>query len=545
MPKKEPIKTASGLPPKPPVVVILGHVDHGKTSILDYIRQSNIAGKESGGITQHIGAYQIILPPAETKLSRVRQPADEGSRGEKEEILRPAKSGAQDDSATADRRITFLDTPGHEAFSAMRSRGAKVADIAILVVAADEGVKPQTKEAIGHIQRLELPVIIAINKMDRPGALPDKVKKELTASGLIVESLGGKIPTVLVSAKTGLGIADLLEMILLIADMETLSADSNKLAEGIVIESRMDSQQGPLATLLVHDGTLYKKDALAAESAFGQIKSMKNFLGEEIAQAGPSTPVLINGFNQVPPVGEEWQAMDSLDEAKTKTKAKAESEKKKREPAEIFSLTENQKVFNLILKADVSGSLEAVREALKAIPQEEIFLRVIKAEVGDINENDIKLAESAKARIYGFRVRGSQEVASLAERRSVRISLWQIIYELVQAVRQDASRLLTAGINREKLGRVKIMALFKTEGKRQIIGGRVTAGKLQKGVVADILRGEEKIGSGRIIQLQINKEPANECGKDRECGLLFESETTVEKNDVLEAFTEERVKREL
>ena len=504
--KKDQIKTANNLQPKPPVVVILGHVDHGKTSILDYIRQSKVAEKESGGITQHIGAYQIE------------------QKGKK---------------------ITFLDTPGHEAFSAMRSRGAKVADIAILVVAADEGVKPQTKEAIGHIQRLELPVIIAINKMDRPNALPDKVKKELAENGLIVESLGGKIPVVLVSAKTGIGIADLLEMILLIADMEALAADRGKMAEGIVIESRQDSQQGPMATLLVREGTLHKKDVLAAESAFAPIKSMKNFLGEEIAEAEPSTPVLITGFNQVPGVGEEWQAMSSLEDAKTKTKIKAELERKKREPAEILSLTENQKVFNLILKADVSGSLEAVREALKAIPQEEVFLRVIKAEVGDVTENDVKLAESAKARVYGFRVRSSQEVAGLAERRNIKIGLWQIIYELVQAVRQDASRLLAAGINREKIGRVKIIALFKTAGKRQIIGGRVTAGKLQKGAAADILRNEEKIGSGKIVQLQINKEDAAECGKDRECGLLFESAAEVEKNDVLEAFTEERVRREL
>ena len=506
MKKTEEAKTKNSPQPKSPIVVILGHVDHGKTSMLDYIRQSKIAEKESGGITQHIGAYQI---------------EHEG------------------------KKITFIDTPGHEAFSAMRSRGAKVADIAILVVAADEGVKPQTKEAISHIHRLELPVIVAINKMDKPGALPDKVKKELAENGLLVESLSGKVPAILLSAKTGIGIADMLEMILLIADMENFIADRNKPASGIVIESRLDARQGATATLLVQDGTLRKKDALAAESAFGQIKSMVNFLGQPIEEAEPSTPVLITGFNQVPPVGEEWQAMGSLEEAKAKTTIKAEAEKRKREPAEILTLSDTQKVFNLILKADVSGSLEALREALKTIPQEEIFLRVIKAEVGDITENDVKLAGPAKARIYGFRVKMPTEIELLAGRRGVKLGTWQIIYELIQAVRQDASRLLSAGVSREKIGRVKIIALFKTEGKRQIVGGRVMTGKAERGVIADIIRDEKILGSGKIVQLQINKESADECGKDRECGLLFESDVKIEKNDLLEIYREERVKREL
>ncbi len=542
MVKKAQNKTENTLQPRPPIVVILGHVDHGKTSILDYIRKSKVAEKETGGITQHIGAYQITLPPEEAMLSRGQQA--EGSRAETDEILHHQKA-VQDDFATRGRKITFIDTPGHEAFSAMRSRGAKVADIAVLVVAAEEGVKPQTKEAINHILHLELPVVVAINKMDKPAALPDKVKKELADSNIVVESLGGKVPAVLVSAKTGLGINELLEMILLLAEMEELKADYTKLASGIIIESRIDPQRGPTATLLVKEGTLNKKDVVATESAFGFIKSMENFLSKPINKAEPSTPVLITGLDRVPPVGEEWQAMSSLEEAKAKAEIKAEKEKRKREPAEILDIAPEQKVFNLILKADVSGSSEAIREALKSIPQKEIILRVIKAEVGDITENDVKLAYSAKAKIYGFRVKIQTDVGLLAERLNIKTGLWQIIYELIQAVRQDASCLLAPEICRQNLGRVKVLAVFKSDGKKQIIGGRVTSGKIEKGTQADIFRDEQKIGSGRLIQLQQNKEDAQEIIKDRECGILFESDIQIEKNDVLEAYREERVKREL
>ncbi len=518
MVKKTEIKANSSLQPRPPVVVILGHVDHGKTSILDYIRQSKVAEKESGGITQHIGAYQI------------------------------EHSGQNSEQAS--KSITFIDTPGHEAFSAMRSRGAKVADIVVLVVAADEGVKPQTKEAIGIVLRLELPIIVAINKMDKPNVLPDKVKKELADNGVLVESIGGKVPSVFVSAKTGLGINELLDLILLMAEMEEIKADYTKPAEGIVIESRLDSQRGPTATLLIRDGSLTNKDVIMAESAFGFVKTMENFLGKMITEAGPSAPILITGFNQVPMVGEEWQMAKSLEEAKAKIEVKSEQEKRKREPAEILTIGEGQKVFNLILKADFSGSLEAILEVLKAVPQEEVVLRVIKSEVGDIGENDVKLADSAKAKIYGFRVKNQPAAEILAQRQKIKISLWQIIYELVQAVRRDASALLKPEINREKIGRFKVLAVFKTEGRKQIIGGRVTVGKLERGI-ADIYRQvyrqkeEEFIGNGVILQLQHNKENVSELTKDQEGGLQIESEKPIEKGDILEAYKEEKRRREL
>ena len=509
--------------PRPPVVVILGHVDHGKTSLLDYIRKSKVAEKESGGITQHIGAYQI----------------------EHGEILRPANGGAKDDFAPAGRKITFIDTPGHEAFSAMRSRGAKVADIAVLVVAADEGIKPQTKEATDLILHLGLPVIVAINKMDKPAALPEKVKKELAQNNVLVESLGGKVPTVLTSAKTGLGINELLEIILLVAEMENLTADYDKPASGIVIESRLDPQRGATATLLVREGTLNKKDIAASESTFGAIKIMENFLGKAIEKATPSTPVLITGFAHVPPVGEEWQTMPSLKEARNKSEIKAQQEKRKREPAVILEIGPEQRVFNLIIKADVFGSLEALGETLKSIPQEEIILRVIKAEVGDITENDVKLAASAKARIYGFRVKSQPAADILAERDKVRIAYSPIIYELIQNIRQDASVLLKPGISKVVLGKLKILATFKTAGRNQIVGGRVTSGKLERGAQFAILRNEEKIGAGKILQLQHKKADVNELTKDQEGGLQIDSETPIEKGDILETFIEEKTKREL
>lgn len=491
---------------RPPIVVILGHVDHGKTSILDYIRKSKIAEKESGGITQHIGAYQV-----------------------------------EHDGKT----ISFIDTPGHEAFSAMRSRGAKVADIAVLVVAAEEGVKPQTKEAIEVILRQQMPLIVAINKMDKPNALPDKVKKELAANNVLVESLGGEIPSIFTSTKTGLGINELLEMILLIAEMENFQGNKNQPASGVVIESKMDSRRGATATLLVKDGTLTNKDIVAAESAFGQIKTMENFQGQIVATAGPSTPVLVSGFNEVPPVGETWQAMDSLEAARDKVAIKGPQEKQKREPAELLNIQEGQKVFNFILKADVFGSLEAIREVIKAVPQEEVLLRLIKAEVGDIGENDLKLAESAKAKVYGFRVKAPANIQELADRRGVKLGASNIIYELIQTIRHDASRLLSPEVVKQKLGQLKVLAVFKVNGQQQIIGGKVATGKIERGALVDIFRDKEFIGNGKITQLQQNKKDTSEVGKDRECGLAVESKDLIEKGDILDAYKEEKKKREL
>lgn len=531
MTKENSQNAASRAASRPPVVVILGHVDHGKTSILDYIRKSKIAEKESGGITQHIGAYQVTMP-GEAPSSR-----DQRAEG--------SVRSTQDDFAPVGRKITFIDTPGHEAFSAMRSRGAKVADIAILVVAAEESVKPQTKEAIEIILRQKLPLIVAINKMDKPNALPDKVKKELADNNVLVESLGGEVPSVFTSTKTGLGIDELLEMILLIAEMNDFRGEAERPASGVIIESKMDTRRGVTATLLVRSGSLTNKDIIAAESTYGQIKTMEDFLGRPITQAGPSTPILISGFGEVPPVGETWEVRPSIEEARAKIAIKAPQEKQKRESAEILNIAEGQKVFNFILKADVFGSLEAIREVIKSVPQTEVILRVIKAEVGDITENDLKLAESAKAKVYGFRVKCPSNIQELADRRGIKISLSAIIYELIQIIRHDASRFLLPEVIRQKLGQLKILEIFKVNGHQQIIGGKVLSGKIERGALADIFRGKEFIGNGRIVQLQQNKKETAEVGKDRECGLLFESQELVDRGDVLETYKEEKKKREL
>lgn len=497
---------SENLQSRPPVVVVLGHVDHGKTSILDYVRHTKVAEKEAGGITQHVGAYQV------------------GHNG---------------------KFITFIDTPGHEAFSAIRSRGAKVADIAVLVVAADEGVKPQAKEAINYILRLNLPVVVAINKMDKPAALPDKVKKELAENKILTESMGGKVPAVLVSAKTGLNINELLEMILLVAEIEGIKGDYSAPASGVVIESRIDPQRGPTATLLVKEGTLTNQDVVGAESAYASIKTMEDFQGRPINQAGPSTPIVVTGFNQVPPVGEEWQVASSLEAARQKVGVKAELEKKKREPAGVLETDGGKKMYNIVVKADVLGSLEAVREALKVIPQEEVMIRIIRAEVGDISENDVKLVSSAKAKIYGFRVKVGADVLSLAKREKAGIVVAEIIYELVQQIREGAAGVLAPRLLRQEIGKIKVLEIFKNDKRGQIVGGRVTEGKVEKNAKLEIEREEEIIGRGRIGQLQYNKENVSQVAKDKECGLLIEADAVIDRGDFLKIYQETVKRREL
>lgn len=495
---------------RPPIVVILGHVDHGKTSILDYIRKTKVVEKESGGITQHIGAYQA---ECNGKL------------------------------------ITFVDTPGHEAFSAMRSRGAEVADLAILVVAAEEGVKPQTKEAILHIKKAGLPMIVAINKIDKREAQPEKVKNELAKEEIFAESMGGKVPVVGVSAKTGQGINELLEMILLVSEMENIGQieDSGLScpAEGVVIESYLDSQRGPSVTFLIKKGKLKLRDIVSAETAFGTVRSMQDFRFKAIQEAGPSTPVLITGLNQVAGVGEKWEVCDDLEGAKKKTEQKSIREKEKREPIDLLNISADQKVLNLILKADVNGSLEAIRESLKIIPQEEVVLRVLKAEVGEIGESDIKLAGSAKAVAFGFRVKIHPVASHMAERAGVKVLIYQVIYDLIQGVREESSLFLEPEILRQILGKAKVIAYFKDSGSRQVVGARVTEGRIERGALIDVLRKGEKIGFGKLTQLQKNKLDIKEGTKDEECGILFEGNGKIELGDILEIYREEKKKREL
>ena len=497
--------------------MVLGHVDSGKTSILDCIRKTHVAEKETGGITQHIGAYQIEVG---------NPPSPKATEGQ--------------------RKITFIDTPGHEAFSAMRSRGAKVADIAILVVDCCKGVQAQTKEAILKIKEAGIPVIIALNKIDRPEVNPEKAKRDLSKEGVLVESLGGKVPSVAVSAKTGQGIEDLLELISLVAEMEDLKADVTKSAEGAVIESYLDSQRGPIATLILTNGILKKGDILGTPSTFGKIKSFENFQGLSIEKALPSDPVIVTGFGDVPRVGENFKVFSDLEKAKNYLKV---SEKKL---PEVLKLNPEQKVLNLILKTDVLGSIEAIEEVLKTLPQEKIVLRILKSEVGQISESDVKLAKAHPptnalvvgypAVILGFRVKTSRVAQELAGREKVKIMNFDVIYDFVEGVRKFMGRISEPELIRQSLGKVKISAIFLVEKNRQIFGGKVIEGEVKKGTQIEVLRNEEFVGKGKLINLQRDKKDIDRVIKDQECGILFEGDVKIEEGDVLVIYTEERLR---
>ncbi len=488
---------------KPPVVVILGHVDHGKTSILDFIRKTKVAAGETGGITQHTGAYQI---------------------------------------EHQDKKITFIDTPGHEAFSAMRSRGAKVADIAVLVIAAEEGLKPQTEEAIQHIQKTGLPFVVALNKIDKKEAQPEKIKQELIQKGITVESLGGEIPSVNTSAQTGQGIDELLEMISLIAEMEELKTDPEQTATGVIVESHCDNQRGNTATLIVKDGTLKNTDIIGTGSTWGKIKVMEDFQGNPIKLAAASTPVAVTGFNQVPQVGEKFYVFENAEQAQTKINQKSA---KREEEKQVMFFDDNKKVLNLIIKADVYGCLEALKESLRNIPSEEVNLRILKAEVGEVNESDLKLAESSKAKIVVFRSKIKPPILKIAQQKNIQLRNYKIIYELIQGVREMISKMLEPEIIREEIGQIKVLAIFRTEKERQIVGGKVIQGQAKKGTLSEIIREGKKIGQGKIIQVQRDKKETNEVNKGQECGILVQSNQIIEKGDLINLYQETKQKRQI
>ena len=485
---------------RPPVVVVLGHIDHGKSSLLEAIKDFKITAGESGGITQHIGAYQV---------------EEQG------------------------KKITFIDTPGHEAFSQMRSRGAKVADIAILVIDAAEGVKTQTKEAISHIKKTGIPLIVALNKIDKPEADPEKVKRELVREDILVESMGGKVPAVEVSAKTHKGIPELLELILLVAEMEKPSADFEIPGRGVIIESYLDNLRGPTATLLVSEGRVRAGDIVGTPSAWTKVKSLEDFQKKPIKIALPSDPCIIFGFNLVPKVGDEFKVLADMESAEKNIKLK---EKKIQEPLKIG---EGQKILNLILKADVLGSLEAVEEILKNLPQDKIILRILKSEVGNINESDLKLARTGKILILGFRVKMDSAAKKIAERERVKIMHFEVIYDLVEEVRKFMEKILEPEEVRTDLGRIKVLAKFLDDKNRQIIGGRVVEGEVKKGAQIEVFRNEEKMGKGRMISLQRNKKDAEQIVKGEECGILFEGGVKIEEGDTLLIYTEEKIKGQL
>ncbi|MEA3295925.1 MAG: translation initiation factor IF-2 [Patescibacteria group bacterium] len=487
---------------RPPIVAVLGHVDHGKTSLLDYIRKTNVTEKESGGITQHIGAYE-----------------------------------AECDN----KKITFIDTPGHEAFSAMRSRGAKVADIAILIIAAEEGIKPQTKEAISFIKLAGIPMIVALNKIDKPQADPEKVKTELSQIDVLVESRAGKVPSVNISTKTGQGIPDLLELILLIAEMQDLRGDINKSAQGVVIEAYLDDQRGPVATLLLRDGVLKQGDIIGTKSSFGKAKILENFKGEAMEKVMPSNPAVVIGFEQAPQVGEEFEIYSDIDSAREYI----EQRQKKIKQASVYEFDASKKVLNLILKADVSGTLEAIEQAFKNFPQDKVILRTLKSQVGDVNENDVKLAKASNAKIICFRQKINPGAKNLAHRMGVKIKIYDIIYELFQGVREMAQKILSTEIIRKDMGKIKILLVFRTEKARQIVGGKIIEGEADRKAKIEVWRNDEKIGDGKIIGLQKNKKNIDSAKKGEEIGILYKGSARIEQDDELVLYTEESVKEQL
>jgi translation initiation factor IF-2 len=483
---------------RPPIVVVMGSVDHGKTTLLDYIRKTNIAAKEAGAITQSIGAY---------------------------EITHQSRTYADQNAEQRRQKITFIDTPGHEAFSKMRQRGARIADIAIIVVAADDSVKPQTKEAIKIVQETQTPFIAAINKIDKSSADVTRTKNDLMQAGVLLEGYGGNISGQEISAKTGQGVNELLDLILLTAEMEELTCDPDAPARGIILEAKLDSRRGIMASAIVTNGTIKTGDYIKAGSAFGKIKILENFLGKKIETAVPSSPVLIWGFETLPDIGEEFKTGPDVKPGAVAEKA-AISKPAVKSPAE----QKPEKAIRIILKADVSGSLEALREVLRHLPLKDKKLEIIEGSVGNISDGDVKLAVSSGAAIIGFRVKTAKPAEILARAQNIKIIRSDIIYDLTKALEEQ----LTAAP--PLAGKLKILAVFgKKAGKQQIIGGQVAEGEIKTNSILEIERENKPIGKGRLINLQQNKKDVQRVSAGLECGLLFESETEIRVGDILTA----------
>ena len=502
------------LKPRSPVVVVMGHVDHGKTSLLDAIRNTNVTAREAGGITQHIGASVVTI------------------NGQK---------------------ITFLDTPGHEAFTAMRMRGAQVTDIAILVVAADDGVMPQTIEAINHAKAAGVQIIVAINKMDKYGANPDRVKQELTEYGLIAEDWGGSTICVPVSALKHEGIDTLLEMVLLVADMQELKANPDRLAVGTVIESQLDKGRGAVATVLVQKGTLHVGDPVVAGSAFGRVKAMTDDKGRRIKEAGPSVPVEITGLNEVPTAGDTFYMTDSDREARMLAEKVAARERvkliegnKKVNLNDLFGDIQSGEVkeLNILVKADVQGSVEAVKQSLEKLSNDEVQVKVIHGAVGGVNESDIMLASAANAIIIGFNVRPDATAKTAAEEQKVDIRLYRVIYNAIDDITAAMKGMLAPKFEEVIQGHAAVRQIFHASGIGTIAGSYVTDGKIIRGTQVRLVRDGIVVYEGQMASLRRFKDDVREVATGYECGIMLEKFNDVKEGDVIEAFSMEEIKRE-
>ncbi len=505
-----------------PVVVVMGHVDHGKTTLLDVIREANIVAGESGGITQHIGAYQTIWKDPKTK---------------------------------AERAMTFIDTPGHEAFTVMRSRGAKVADMAILVVAADDGVKPQTKEVIQIIKAAKLPFVVAMNKIDKEGADPQRVKTELATYDIIPEDWGGNVPVVEISAKKKLNIDKLLDVILLLADIngDKIQADPSVPAVGTIIESHVDKHSGPIATVLVQSGTLRKNDPLVINNEiYGKVRAMRNYLGKDITEAGPSVPVQIIGLKVAAEVGDvlDIRNADTAEPIDVKQKKNRQVGAEQQMAAPKVSQQDEEdgkgkKMLNLLVKADVLGSLEAIIGSLEKIKHDEVGVQVIGKGLGNINEDDVNKAETAKGTVIAFHVNATPVAQDNMREKGVPFIRYEIIYDLLNWVKGELEKMLDQEKIVTEVGTFKILAIFRTDKGAMTIGGRVEQGKLKKDTLVRVKRGGEIIGNGKITTVQSGKTEVKEVPSGSECGARFEGKVKIEVDDVFEVYTEESKARKI
>jgi translation initiation factor IF-2 len=502
--------------PRPPVVTVLGHVDHGKTSLLDKIRQANVAGGEAGGITQKIGAYTV---------------------------------------ERNDRKITFVDTPGHEAFTAMRARGAKVTDVAILVVAADDGVMPQTKEAIAHVKAANVPIVVAINKMDKADAQPDRVKQQLVEQGLQPVDWGGTIEMVPVSAKTGDGIDGLLDTVLLEADIRELRANKNRRATGVVIESALHRGRGAVATVLIQNGTLRVGDIVVAGGTFGKVRALIDDKGKQVKKAGPSIPVEVMGLSDVPAAGDvlsvvsdERVARETAEKRATRRRdVRMAATETQRVSLETFMSmpAEGKKVLNLIIKADGQGSLEALRSRMESLSTEDVEIRVIHGGVGAISPNDVNLASASNAVLIGFNIRPDETARRLAENERVDLRFYQVIYEIEDDLKK-AMRGMLSPVEREVvLGRAEVRQVFKVSRVGTIVGCYVTGGKITRNAKARVIRDGTVVFDGEVESLRRFKDDVREVAEGFECGIQIAKFQDLKEGDVIEAYALEQVAAEL
>jgi translation initiation factor IF-2 len=505
------------LKPRPPVVTIMGHVDHGKTSLLDAIRETEVVAGEAGGITQHIGAYQV-------------------HHGDKE--------------------ITFLDTPGHEAFTAMRARGAQVTDIAVIVVAADDGVMPQTREAIDHAKAAEVPMLVAVNKIDKEGAQPDRVRTEMTNLGLQPEEWGGETIFVDVSAKTHQNLDDLLESILLLAEVEELKANPDTEASGVVVESKLDPGRGAVVTVLVNRGTMHVGDALVAGAHWGRVRAMADYKGTRVKEAGPSEPVEVLGFDSVPEAGETVRVVENDRRARSLANERAQRLKaetlarrggRKVSLETIFEQQRDREVkeLNLVLKADVSGSLEAFEDEIAKLPQQDVQVEVVRAAVGGITESDVNLAAASDAVVLGFNVRPVGEARQLADREGVEIRTYSVIYRAIDELRDAMQGMLAPEEVEETLGHAVVKQIFRASRVGTIAGSEVVEGKVTRGAKARLVRDGAVVYDGQIASLRRYNDDVREVLNGQECGIVLENFADIKEGDEIEVYETRQVERTL